>query len=82
LPITDLVLKIGHEWLNTHLDREEDEKGDSLPDVENVQPVLDLLREIFDVLPILRREQHCLDSSSESSNELLLDATDGCDATT
>ena len=49
--------------------------------MENLQPVLDLLRQISHILPVLRREQHRFNARSECANQFLLDTSDGGDST-
>lgn len=48
-------------------------RTDDLPDVENLQAVLDLLWQLLDVLPVGRGQQHRFDASRECADEFLLD---------
>lgn len=54
-------------------------KNSLLPDMEDLQPVLDFLRKIFDIFAVLSWQQDCLDSCTESTNEFLLDTAYGSD---
>lgn len=54
----------------------------SLPDVDDLQAIFDLLGQILDVLAVLCREEHSLDPGSERADELLLDTSDSGDLAT
>ena len=45
--------------------------------MDNLQTILDLLRQFLDVLSVLRRQQHRLDARPQGPDQLLLDAADG-----
>ena len=51
-----------------------------LPDVHNLQTVLDFLWQVLDVLAVLSGQKDSFDAGSEGANELLLDSADGGDA--
>lgn len=48
--------------------------------MDNLQPILDLLRQVLDVLAVLGGQQHRLDARSERPDQFLLDSPDGRDA--
>lgn len=50
--------------------------------MKDLQPVLDLLWQLFDVFPVLRRQDHSFHSGSKSTNEFLLDASNRGDPAT
>jgi hypothetical protein len=54
--------------------------GKDIPNMQNLQAVLDLLRQVLDVLAVLGRQQHRLDAGTEGADQLLLDPADGRDA--
>ena len=51
-----------------------------LLDMHNLEPVPDLLREVLDVLAVLCRQHDRLDTRPECADQLLLDSSDGRDA--
>lgn len=56
--------------------RRETARTGCLPDMENLQSILHLLREVLDVLAVLCWQQYRLHARSESTDKFLLDATD------
>jgi hypothetical protein len=46
-----------------------------VPNVDNLQSILDFLRQVLDILAILCRKQDCFDACAKSTDELFLDAT-------
>lgn len=49
------------------------------PNMYDLQSVLHFLRQVLNVLAVLCGKQHRLDACTKSSNEFLLDATNGSD---
>jgi hypothetical protein len=48
--------------------------------MDNLYPVLDLLGQVLDILAVLRRKEHRLDTRPEGADQFLLDSSDGRDA--
>lgn len=53
-----------------------------LLDMNNLKAILYLLWELLDILSVLSRQQHGLDTGTQSANELLLDTTNSSNAAT
>src|SRR3954453_1925285 len=53
-----------------------------LPNIDDFQPLGYFLWNILDVLAVVIRQQHGLDTGAVSTNQLLLDAANGHDPTT
>lgn len=49
--------------------------------MKDLQTVLDLLWQVLDVLPVLRREEYRFNARSECPDQFLLDTSDGGDST-
>lgn len=57
-------------------------RGHDLPDVDNVQTVFYLLRQVLDIFAVLGRQDDGLNTGSKCPDQLLLDAPNCCDAAT
>ena len=48
--------------------------------MDDFETILHLLGQVLDVLAVLGRQQHRLDAGAQGANQLLLDSSDGGDA--